>query len=277
MKKKIINLFIGILFIAGLSLVIYPSFNNYWNQRHQTRAIAGYEEKVEDLTEKQYEKLWNDATLYNKNLRHTMYALNDNEKKIYNETLDVTGTGMMGYVEIPKINVSLPIYHGTDAEILQIAIGHIPGTSLPVGGESTHCVISGHRGLPSAQLFTDIDQLKTGDTFMLQILDQTLYYEVDQIKTVLPTEKDDLKIVEGQDYCTLMTCTPYGVNTHRLLVRGHRINKTNLRIRRDLVKTDPVILDIFWIALAIIIAFIWYLTSKKHKERWWQQLLWIKA
>ena len=250
MKKKIINLFIGILFIAGLSLLIYPSFSNYWNQRHQTRTIAGYEEKVEDLTEKQYEKLWNDA-----------------EKKVYNETLDVTSTGMMGYVEIPKINVSLPIYHGTDAEILQIAIGHIPSTSLPVGGESTHCVISGHRGLPSGQLFTDIDQLKIGDTFMLQILDQTLYYEVDQIKTVLPTEKDDLKIVEGQDYCTLMTCTPYGVNTHRLLVRGHRINKTNLRIRRDLVKTDPVILDIFWIALAIIIAFIWYLTSKKHKER----------
>ena len=250
MKKKIINLFIGILFIAGLSLLIYPSFSNYWNQRHQTRAIAGYEEKVEDLTEKQYEKLWN-----------------DDEKKIYNETLDVTSTGMMGYVEIPKINVSLPIYHGTDAEILQIAIGHIPGTSLPVGGESTHCVISGHRGLPSAELFTDIDQLKIGDTFMLQILDQTLYYEVDQIKTVLPTEKDDLKIVEGQDYCTLMTCTPYGVNTHRLLVRGHRINKTNLRIRRDLVKTDPVLLDIFWILLAIIIAFIWYLTSKKQKER----------
>lgn len=267
MKKKLINLFIALIFIIGLSLLIYPSFSNYWNQRHQTRAIAGYEEKVEDLTEKQYEKLWNDATLYNKNLRHTMYALNDDEKKVYNETLDVTGTGMMGYVEIPKINVSLPIYHGTDAEILQIAIGHIPGTSLPVGGESTHCVISGHRGLPSAQLFTDIDQLKTGDAFMLQILDQTLYYEVDQIKTVLPTQKDDLKIVEGQDYCTLMTCTPYGVNTHRLLVRGHRINKTNLRIRRDLVKTDPVILDIFWIALAIIIAFIWYWTSRKQKER----------
>lgn len=267
MKKKIINLFIGIFFIAGLSLLIYPSFSNHWNQRHQIRTIARYEEKVEDLTEKKYEKLWNDATLYNKNLRHTMYALNDDEKKVYNETLDVTSTGMMGYVEIPKINVSLPIYHGTDAEILQIAIGHIPGTSLPVGGESTHCVISGHSGLPSVRLFTDIDQLKIGDTFMLQILDQTLYYEVNQIKTVLPTEKDDLKIVEGQDYCTLMTCTPYGVNTHRLLVRGNRINKTNLRIRRDLVKTDPVILDIFWIALAIIIAFIWYLTSKKHKER----------
>uniref|UniRef100_UPI003F819DA4 class C sortase n=1 Tax=Catenibacterium faecis TaxID=2764323 RepID=UPI003F819DA4 len=142
-----------------------------------------------------------------------------------------------------------------------------PGTSLPVGGESTHCVISGHRGLPSAQLFTDIDQLKIGDTFMLQILDQTLYYEVDQIKTVLPTEKDDLKIVEGQDYCTLMTCTPYGVNTHRLLVRGHRINKTNLRVRRDLVKVDFVLIDVFWILLAFILAFIWYLTSKKHKER----------
>ena len=267
MKKKIVNVIIALLFVIGLSLVIYPSFSNYWNQRHQTRAIAGYEEKVEDLTEKQYEKLWNDATLYNKNLRHTMYALNDEDKKIYNETLDVTGTGMMGYVEIPKINVSLPIYHGTDAEILQIAIGHIPGTSLPVGGESTHCIISGHRGLPSAQLFTDIDQLKTGDTFMLQILDQTLYYEVDQIKTVLPTEKDDLKIVERQDYCTLMTCAPYGVNTHRLLVRGRRINKTNLRVRRDLVKVDFVLIDVFWILLAFIIAFIWYLTSKKHKER----------
>ena len=169
----------------------------------------------------------------------------------------------MGYVEIPKINVSLPIYHGTDAEILQIAIGHIPGTSLPVGGESTHCVISGHRGLPSAQLFTDIDQLKTGDTFMLQVLDQTLYYEIDQIKTVLPTETDDLRIVKGQDYCTLMTCTPYGVNTHRLLVRGHRVNKTNLRVRRDLVKADPVLIDVIWVVLAVIIAFIWYSASIK--------------
>lgn len=269
MTKKLTNAFIALIFIMGLSLLIYPSFSNYWNQRHQTRAIAGYEEKVENLTDKQYQKLWNDATLYNTNLKQTLSTLNDQEKKLYDSTLDVTGTGMMGYVEIPKINVSLPIYHGTDAEILQIAIGHIPGTSLPVGGESTHCVISGHRGLPSAQLFTDIDQLTKGDTFMLQVLDQTLYYEVDQIKTVLPTETDDLKIVEGQDYCTLMTCTPYGVNTHRLLVRGRRINKTNLRVRRDLVKADPVLIDVFWVVLAIIIAFIWYLTSikKKYKER----------
>ena len=269
MFKKLTNVFIALIFITGLSLLIYPSFSNYWNQRHQTRAIASYEEKVESLTDKQYQKLWNDAINYNKNLKHTLHYLDDNEKKLYEQTLDVTGTGMMGYVEIPKINVSLPIYHGTDDEILQIAIGHIPGTSLPVGGKSTHCVISGHRGLPSAQLFTDIDQLKKGDTFMLQVLDQTLYYKVDQIKTVLPTETDDLNIVEGKDYCTLMTCTPYGVNTHRLLVRGHRIKKTNLRVRRDLVKVDPVLIDVIWISLAVVLAVMYYHTTfkKKDKER----------
>lgn len=269
MLKKLSNIFIALIFILGLSLLIYPSFSNYWNQRHQTRAIASYEEKVENLTEKQYQKLWNDAISYNTNLKQTLHNLNEEETKLYENTLNVTGTGMMGYVEIPKINVSLPIYHGTDAEILQIAIGHIPGTSLPVGGESTHCVISGHRGLPSAQLFTDIDQLKIGDTFMLQVLDQTLYYKVDQIKTVLPNETSDLNIVEGKDYCTLMTCTPYGVNTHRLLVRGHRIKKSNLRVRRDLVKADTVLIDVIWIALAVIIAAIWYRTSvkKKYKER----------
>ena len=274
MKKKIINLFIGILFIAGLSLLIYPSFSNYWNQRHQTRAIAGYEEKVEDLTEKQYEKLWNDATLYNKNLRHTMYALNDDEKKIYNETLDVTGTGMMGYVEIPKINVSLPIYHGTDAEILQIAIGHIPGTSLPVGGESTHCVISGHRGLPTKTLFTNMDQLEEGDIFYIKVLDETLAYQIDQIQTVLPEDPKGLSIESGKDYATLVTCTPYAINTHRLLVRGHRIpyqeatkKEPNKDIKPELPFTSKVlIMTVMIILIGLIMAIIYCIWDKKRRK-----------
>lgn len=185
------------------------------------------------------------------------FNLTDEERAKYEKTLDVTGTGIMGYVEIPKISVSLPIYHGTDATVLQIAIGHIPGSSLPVGGQGTHCVISGHRGLPSARLFTDIDQLREGDLFMLNVLGKTLTYQVDQIRVVLPDELDDLAIDDGQDYCTLVTCTPYGVNTHRLLVRGHRVPNQGAAVADgDMVQVSPAIVAAAITAVVLAVALL---------------------
>lgn len=266
MVKKIMNVVVALVFIVGIGLLAYPTFSDWWNSQHRSQVIASYEKKVQSLSDKQYKKLWNQAVAYNKNLKYTNLNLSKAQTKVYNKTLDVTGTGIMGYVEIPKINVSLPIYHGDNASILQVAIGHIPGTSLPVGGTSTHCVISGHRGLPSAKLFTDIDQMKIGDTFMLQTLDNTLTYQVDQIKVVLPTNTKYLQIEEGKDLCTLMTCTPYGVNTHRLLVRGHRIATKSTRVHRDLIKADPVIFDAIWVIIAFIVIALNVRAHKKKKQ-----------
>ena len=194
------------------------------------------------------------------------FVLSKDEEALYKKTLDVTGTGIMGYVEIPKINVSLPIYHGDDQAILQIAIGHIPGTSLPVGGKGTHSVLSGHRGLPSARLFTDIDQLKKGDIFMLQVMDNTLTYKVDQISVVLPSDMSKLQIDSNQDYCTLMTCTPYGVNTHRLLVRGHRISRKSTRVARNLTRADYVIWDLSWGLICLILVIILIRMVKQRRK-----------
>lgn len=225
MRKKsntIINILLVLILLAGLSLLLYPSVSDYWNSFHQSRAIVQYAEQVSLLDEDQYEELWTSATDYNASLleRANSYILSDTQKEQYEELLNVSGIGVMGYIEIPSIDCSLPIYHGTEESVLQTAIGHLEWTSLPVGGESTHCVLSGHRGLPSAKLFTNLDKLVEGDVFMLRILDEVLTYEVDQILIVEPQETAELQIVEGQDYCTLVTCTPYGINTHRLLVRG---------------------------------------------------------
>lgn len=214
------------ILIIGLSLLLYPTVSDYWNSFHQSEAVAGYVQKVQDMGQDKKDKMLADAKAYNQTLAKGIMPdlnLSNAEKSVYNKTLDVTGTGIMAYVDIPKINTTLPIYHGTDDAILQVAVGHIPGTSLPVGGKGTHAVISGHSGLPSAKLFTDIDRLVDGDTFMIQVLDESLTYEVDQILTVLPDGVSALAIDPNQDYVTLVTCTPYGVNTHRLLVRGHRI------------------------------------------------------
>lgn len=266
MVRKIMNVVVALVFLVGIGLLAYPTFSDWWNAQHKSQVIASYEKKVENLTDKQYKKLWDGAVNYNKKLKTTNMNLSKSDLKYYNKTLDVTGTGIMGYVEIPKVNISLPIYHGDNASILQVAIGHIPGTSLPVGGNSTHCVISGHRGLPSAKLFTDIDQMKIGDTFMLQTLDNTLTYKVDQIKVVLPTNTKYLQIEQGKDLCTLMTCTPYGVNTHRLLVRGHRIPTLSTRVHRDLVKADPVIFDAIWAVIAFIVVIINVRRYRKYKK-----------
>lgn len=243
-KEKMIHVILILAFLAGVSLLLYPTVSDYWNSLHQSRAIARYTEAVAQLDHETYEQLRSDAEEYNKELlqKADRYHLSEEEEKEYESLLDVSGTGIMGYVEIPAIDCSLPIYHGTDEAVLQIAVGHIAGTSLPVGGTGTHCVISGHRGLPSARLFTNLDQLVEGDTFLLHVLDETLTYEVDQILIVNPQKLKALEIEEDQDYCTLVTCTPYGINTHRLLVRGHRIaNAPAARVTADAVQIEPVI------------------------------------
>ena len=225
LKKNFTTVILLLILLMGLSLLLYPTVSDYWNSFHQSRAIASYAEAVADLDDGMYEKMWQEAVEYNEKLKEkdNRWVLTEEEQEEYDSILNVSGTGIMGYIEIPEIKVSLPIYHGVDEGILQIAIGHITGTSLPVGGEGTHCVVSGHRGLPSAKLFTDLDKLVEGDIFMMRVLDETLTYEVDQILIVEPEDTSSLEIEEGKDLCTLVTCTPYGVNSHRMLVRGHRI------------------------------------------------------
>lgn len=230
--------------LVGLGIMLYPFASDWWNTRHQTQAIAAYEQAVADNTAERNQELWDEAVAYNEELPRDAgrFKLTDEQRQRYDATLDVTDTGVMGYVDIPKISVRLPIYHGTDDTILQVAIGHIPGSSLPVGGAGTHCVISGHRGLPSARLFSDIDRLQEGDLFTLNVLGKTLTYQVDQIRTVEPDDLDDLAIDEGVDLCTLVTCTPYGVNTHRLLVRGHRVPNEQLgAIDGEAERIDPAV------------------------------------
>ena len=250
MKKKgnhLITLLLVLIFLLGLSLLLYPSVSDYWNSFHQTRAITSYAQEVANLDQARYDRLWEDAKAYNQSLlgRDNAYLLSDAQKEEYNRLLNVSGLGVMGYIEIPGIGCSLPIYHGTEESVLQIAVGHLEWTSLPVGGESTHCVLSGHRGLPSAKLFTNLDKLVVGDLFMLRILDEVLTYEVDQILIVEPQETDALKIEEGKDYCTLVTCTPYGINTHRLLVRGHRVDNVEqaktIRVTADAIQIEPLL------------------------------------
>ena len=223
MKKNKSTIILILVFFVGLSVMLYPTLSDYVNQLHQSRAVATYAEDVDNLTDADYSAYFEAADAFNAQIAADPDALFHADRfTSYNATLDVTGTGIMGYITIEKIGVELPIYHGTSDGVLQIAAGHLEGTSLPVGGESTHAVISAHRGLPSAKLFTNLDQLEVGDTFTITVLDRVLTYEVDQISIVLPTETDNLKVVDGKDYVTLMTCTPYGINTHRLLVRGER-------------------------------------------------------
>ena len=249
MKKKkggFTNFLLVMILVMGLSLVLYPPISSYWNSKLQSRVIANYTDSVASMDEEEYNKIWYDAIMHNKSLltRSTDYGLSDEQKEQYDQLLNVAGNGIMGYIEIPSIHSFLAVYHGTSDSVLQIAVGHLDWSSLPTGGENTHCVLSGHRGLPSARLFTDLDQLREGDVFMLHILDETLTYEVDQILIVLPNEVNDLVIEEGKDLCTLVTCTPYGVNSHRLLVRGHRIENAaeavTVRVTSDAYRLEPM-------------------------------------
>lgn len=247
MRKHLSTILLILILLTGLSLLLYPTVSDYWNSFHQSQAIATYAEQVAEIDNSTYERLWADAEAYNQTLaaKSNRYQMSEQERTEYEALLDVSGNGIIGYIEIPSIHSSLPIYHGTDEAVLQIAVGHIEGTSLPVGGEGTHCVLSGHRGLPSAKLFTDLDQLTVGDDFIIRVLDETLTYEVDQILIVKPNELEALEIEAGKDYCTLVTCTPYGINTHRLLVRGHRIENVKaaqaVRVTADAMQIEPVL------------------------------------
>ena len=274
MKKKgnFLNILLVLVFLVGLSLLLYPSVSDYWNSFHQTRAIATYSEEVANLENEQYDEIWEAAQQYNRSLteRGNAYVLSDEQKEAYEELLDVSGLGVMGYIEIPEIDVSLPVYHGTEESVLQIAVGHLEWSSLPVGGESTHCVLSGHRGLPSAKLFTNLDKLQMGDVFLLRVLDEVLTYEVDQILIVEPQETGALQIEEGQDYCTLVTCTPYGINTHRLLVRGHRIDTVEeakaVRVTADAIQIEPLLVAPV-VAIPILLLLLILLLLPRQPQR----------
>lgn len=220
------TLLLTIMALVGAGLIAYPTFADWWNNFHQARAVASYAEAVANMDQADYDRILEEADEYNKRLAKTgaIWQLNEEEQEEYDNQLKINETGIMGYIDIPKINITLPIYHGIDEKVLQVAIGHIAGTSLPVGGKGSHCVVSGHRGLPSARLFTDLDKLVEGDTWTMTVLGRTVTYEVDQIRVVEPTDLSELQIKKRKDYCTLVTCTPYGINTHRLLVRGHRVD-----------------------------------------------------
>ena len=272
MRKHLSTIVLVILLLIGLSLLLYPTVSDYWNSFHQTRAIATYAENVAALDNASYDAIWDAARQYNRNLcsRSNSFLLSEEQKAEYESLLDISGQGVMGYIEIPEIDVSLPIYHGTEDPVLQVAVGHLEWTSLPVGGESTHCVLSGHRGLPSAKLFTNLDQLEVGDTFTITVLDRTLTYEVDNISIILPTETDSLKVSEGKDYITLMTCTPYGINTHRLLVRGRRITTPDklkhIRVTSDAIKIEPILTAPIMALPLLLVLLFWLLFAPRKRS-----------
>lgn len=273
MRKNGFSTFILLLLLLlGLSLLLYPTFSDYWNSMHQTRAIATYAENVADLDSDKYEHIWNDAKAYNQRIsqRENVYAMSDEETEDYHRQLNLTGDGIMGYIEIPGIHVTLPLHHTVEESILQVAVGHIEWTSLPTGGEGNHTVFSGHRGLPSARLFSDLDQLNPGDLFMLRILDELMTYEVDQILVVEPHEVEALQVQEGKDLCTLVTCTPYGVNSHRLLVRGHRVENpeeaVTLRVTADAYRIEPLVLAPL-MAVPIFLVALWILSIAESVSR----------
>ena len=261
-----------ILLIAGLSLLLYPIVSDFINTSSASKAIMSYDEEVLKLEKQKYDEMWAEANEYNSSLigRENEYLLSDEQQAQYNSLLDLTGTGIMGYIEIPNIRCSIPIYHGTAETILQIAIGHLEWSSLPTGGENTHCVLSGHRGLPSARLFSDLDKIVEGDTFMLRILDEVLTYEVDQILIVEPNDMDALQMVPGQDLCTLVTCTPYGINSHRLLVRGHRIDNIPeakiVHVTADATQIEPMIVAPI-VAIPMLLMLLLFLLLPKTKKK----------
>lgn len=251
---------------------MYPSVSDYWNSFHQSRAIMSYADRVANMEADQYQDILANAEKYNRNLAKTgvIWNMTDEEAADYNRQLDFNETGIMGYITIDKINVILPIYHGTSDAVLQTSIGHLEGTSLPVGGENTHTVLSGHRGLPSARLFTDLDKLTEGDTFSISILNETLTYEVDQIRIVEPTDLSNLQIEDGRDYCTLVTCTPLGINTHRLLVRGHRIANVNgdADVTADALQIRPLYIMPFVMAPMVVLLIVFMLIRTRHRRKY---------
>ena len=288
-KHRVSNLVLVLILLTGAAIMAYPSFSEYWNSMHQSRAILGYAQRVAELTNEEYETIWSAALDYNERLLEMPNRwLTDHDEDLkadYETQLNADGTGNMGFITIPKIKVNLPLYHGTSDSVLQTSIGHIAGTSLPAGSThsneedfltpdfASHCVLSGHRGLPSARLFSDLDAMEVGDIFYLTILDQTLTYEVDKVTVIEPEDMTELEIIPGRDLCTLMTCTPYGINTHRLLVRGSRIEnekkKLNVRITADGLRIDPLYVAPFIAVPVLILMVLWVLviTGGRKKNR----------
>lgn len=269
-KSRASTVILIIVFLVGLSLLLYPSLSDYWNSFRQSRAIASYVESVSHLDNQEYQALLEEARAYNASLvgDKTRFSPTEEELAEYLTLLGSTGAAV-GYVEIPAIKLTLPIYLGTSETVLQVGVGAMEGSSLPVGGESTHAVLTGHRGLPSATLFTDLDRLVQGDMFHIHILNETCTYEVDQILIVEPAEMDALEIVEGEDYCTLVTCTPYGVNSHRMLVRGHRIETPEdavfVQVSPDALQMDPLFIAPF-VAVPILLVLLLFLLFGGQKR-----------
>jgi sortase A len=279
-KKQIPNIIFGLIFLAGIAIFLYPSVSNYINSKHQSRAISNYEELMNSVSEEDYTRFWNEAIDYNERLAQQPLSFNLSEEELaeYESILDPTGTGIMGYIEIENIGVHLPIYHRTTESVLQVGIGHLEGTSFPTGTVGTHTVLSGHRGLPSSKLFSDLDQMIVGDTFLLHIMDKTFAYQVDQIKIVLPEETNDLAIADDKEYVTLVTCTPYGVNTHRMLVRAKRVDYSEES--KIIVPSDASRYGALWVApfiaapllfTALLIYLIttskWFRNRRKKNEK----------
>ncbi len=275
MRKKRISLstiILVIILLVGLSVMLYPTVSDWWNSRVQSQAIATYDSAVEQIDDKHYDEIMNKAHEYNSEIAKINSPFsNPDAVPGYEDILNISGTGIMGYITIPVINVQLPIYHGTSEEVLNVAAGHLQGSSLPVGGDTTHSVISAHRGLPSARLFSDLDRLNVGDTFTITILDEILTYEIEEINIVLPTEISKLAISSGNDYVTLMTCTPYGINSHRLLVRAHRIETVyphNVKVSADALKIDPMlVVPGICAPLLVVLIISWIISGKKRRLR----------
>ena len=285
-RRRWLDFLLLFIFLIGLAVLAYPAFSEYWNTIHSSRAIIGYAEKVANLDKEKYEEILNAALDYNWRLadKQNQWVLDDEDLIDYESQLNIDGTGNMGFISIPKINVQLPMYHGTDDAVLQTSIGHITGSSLPVGALhdieedfddipfASHCVVSGHRGLPSARLFSDLDQMEIGDIFIMTILDQTLTYEVDEINIVNPGDSSKIQLVPGKDLVTLVTCTPYGINTHRLLVRGRRIENEkshlNVRITADAIRIDAIYVAPFIAAPVLLLLALWVMmlpsSGKRH-------------
>ena len=269
-KRKVITLILLGVFFVGLSVLLYPSISSYWNSKTQSKAVVDYDTIVKSLTPQDYSTVFEKAEDYNARLAKLNFPLSEYASVDgYNDCLNINNDGIIGYIDIDKIQVKLPIYHGTNPSVLNSACGHIEGSSLPVAGESTHCAVSAHRGLPSAKLFSDLDKLEVGDIFRITVLDKTFIYEVDQIKTVLPDDVSELLIEDGKELCTLVTCTPYGINTHRLLVRGHRIESEDLRSMQ--VVSEAYIIDRLIVtpivAVPIIFVLMLYVFFKPVKKK----------
>lgn len=260
------------VFLIGLCVILYPTVSDFWNEKRQSQAIMNYDDLLVDLTPEDFSEYFEKAEEYNRKLKLISYPFLgypelDDE---YYSALDVNDDGMMGYITIDKIKVQLPIYHGTSDKVLNCAVGHLEGSTLPIGGESTHCVLSAHRGLPSAKLFTNLDELAVGDVFTITILDKMFTYQVDQVKVVLPDETDELNVVNGEDYCTLVTCSPYGINTHRMLVRGTRIENIEeakkINITTEAYLIDPLIVTPV-VAIPIFLGLLVFLVVKSSKKK----------